>query len=206
MRPDWNERMMEPSSGGATQVVRELSDRILREVKATLPVEVKDCYEDLLRWIDAILESHGHVARPVTEFSFDRLPAYYPGETLRTSKVFVVERCPGIPLGQFGLSDGDLPPPSDTAGFALRNNYFVASSSARDESTHFHELVHVVQWQLLGDECFFNLYAKGLLTAGYRSSPLEVIAYDLQERFDSRTSDFDVVPEVHRALSELSLI
>ena len=183
-----------------------LSKRILREAKATLPAEIRACYRDVLNWIEAVLDSNRGYARPVAEFGFRRLPTYYPKGVLCASKVIVADECPSVPLNQFGLRDDDLPPPCDTGGFTLRDFYFVTHSSVDDESTHFHELVHVVQWQLLGDECFFHLYATGLLTAGYRSSPLERIAYDLQSRFDSNDTDFDVVTEIRQGLADLRLV
>jgi hypothetical protein len=68
------------------------------------------------------------------------------------------------------------------------------------ESLHFHELVHVVQWRILGPERFLWAYADGLERFGYRNSPLEVVAYDLQERFDAGVKPFDVEAEVARRL------
>jgi hypothetical protein len=38
---------------------------------------------------------------------------------------------------------------------------------------------------------------------GYRGSPLEVIAYDLQDRFDTGCKPFDVEAEVGRRLSAM---
>lgn len=78
----------------------------------------------------------------------------------------------------------------------------------RDESLHFHELVHVVQWQHLGPERFIMAYALGhLLSGGYRTNPLEEMAYGLQARFDANTPAFDVAaivrPELDRVVPPL---
>ena len=47
-----------------------------------------------------------------------------------------------------------------------------------EEAIHFHELIHVIQWRLLGPEDFLKSYANGLDEFGYENSPLEKMAYD----------------------------
>ncbi|MCH2210029.1 MAG: hypothetical protein MK110_01915 [Fuerstiella sp.] len=184
---------------------KEISGRIVGAAKSSLPVEITERYHDLLCWIDSVLDSSLRFARPVSEFTMQRLPGYYSEGFLSASRAIICKQCPAVPLTEFGLRDDALPSPSDAAGFTLRDVYFVTHESVDDESTHFHELIHVVQWHILGDECFFHLYASGLLSAGYRLSPLEEIAYDLQSRFDSDDAEFDVIMEVRRRLANLCM-
>jgi hypothetical protein len=87
------------------------------------------------------------------------------------------------------------------AGITYLDTFFVRADQAGDESLHFHELVHVIQWRILGPERFLWLYADGLERFGYRSSPLEVVAHDLQARFDTRCKPFDAEAEVGRRLN-----
>jgi hypothetical protein len=49
----------------------------------------------------------------------------------------------------------------------------------------FHELVHAVQYDLLGPDKFVELYLVGWLNQGfnYAAIPLEMAAYELQNRF-----------------------
>jgi hypothetical protein len=56
---------------------------------------------------------------------------------------------------------------------------------------HFHELIHVIQWRILGPERFVHSYADGLEHFGYRQSPLEVMAYDAEAAFATSTEGFD---------------
>jgi hypothetical protein len=88
----------------------------------------------------------------------------------------------------------------ETAGITYLNTYFLRAELSGDESLHFHELVHVIQWRILGPERFLALYADGLERFGYRNSPLEVMAYDLQGGFDYGRDPFDVELEVERRL------
>ena len=55
----------------------------------------------------------------------------------------------------------------------------------KDESLHFHELIHILQWNELEADKFILAYALGLLEFGYSDSPFERIAYELQDKFDS---------------------
>jgi hypothetical protein len=49
----------------------------------------------------------------------------------------------------------------------------------------FHELVHVVQYRVLGTRAFAERYVNGLASAGfdYEKNPMEAVAFELQERF-----------------------
>ena len=50
-------------------------------------------------------------------------------------------------------------------------------------STLAHELVHVVQYRVLGLRKFAQLYVRGFLDGGgYEGIPLEIQAYELEER------------------------
>lgn len=60
----------------------------------------------------------------------------------------------------------------------------------------FHEMVHVVQYRLLGIEEFARLYVRGYLHGGYQGTPLEVCAYELDGRFIMGSVGFDVEAEV----------
>jgi hypothetical protein len=76
----------------------------------------------------------------------------------------------------------------------------VAYSDELDRSTIFHELVHVVQYRVLGLKRFAQLYVKGFLEGGgYDGIPLEQQAYELGARFDRRPEDkFSVEEDVIR--------
>jgi len=72
------------------------------------------------------------------------------------------------------------------------------------ESLHFHELVHVIQWRLLGPEKFLALYADGLERFGYRKSPLERMAFRLQKRFEREAQPFNVEAACQSLMREMA--
>jgi hypothetical protein len=60
----------------------------------------------------------------------------------------------------------------------------IAYPEGIDRSTLFHELVHAVQYRVLGLRKFARLYVTGFLSGGgYEGIPLERQAYELEERF-----------------------
>ncbi|PIX77480.1 MAG: hypothetical protein COZ37_02435 [bacterium (Candidatus Ratteibacteria) CG_4_10_14_3_um_filter_41_18] len=70
----------------------------------------------------------------------------------------------------------------------------------------FHEMVHVVQYYLLGAQRFAELYVIGWAQNGfdYGRIPLERQAYDLQRRFDQGGSVFSVVQLLNQQFGHVS--
>jgi len=67
----------------------------------------------------------------------------------------------------------------------------------------FHELTHAVQYELLGPEKFVELYITGWINQGfnYAAIPLEMDAYDLQNRYEADPeAPFSVKEEISRSL------
>ena len=87
------------------------------------------------------------------------------------------------PLSAMGLSRFAEYEHSDYEGITYLDTFFVKRRSAAAERLHFHKLIHVIQWRLLGPEAFLATYAAGLETFGYGNSPLESMAYDAEASF-----------------------
>jgi hypothetical protein len=152
-------------------------------------------------WIDCTLAEHSKRARPVASYRFPRLGGFYSSEFLTTAKVVEVGRVPVPPLSSLGLTGFGEFESGNYAGITFLDTYFVQSDEALRESLHFHELVHVVQWQHLGVERFVMAYALGYLQGGgYRANPLEVMAYDLQDYFEKGGQPINVEAAVRQQL------
>jgi hypothetical protein len=149
------------------------------------------------QWIDALLLQHAAQARTVASFGFQRLGAYYPPALLENSKVVIVPEVPLPPLSDLGLGGFAEFENLDAIGITYKDTYFVIETHACDESLHFHELVHIIQWQLLGVDAFLAAYALGLMQHGYRCCPLEVMAYDLQKQFEACAPSFNVPKRIY---------
>jgi hypothetical protein len=166
--------------------------------------EFQRVYPLIAGWIKKTLAEHEAAAKPVASFGFNRLPDYYDTQLLASSMAVVVARVPMPPLSAMGLDRFIDFEQMDAGGITYLNTYFVRADQAHDESLHFHELVHVIQWRLLGPEKFLALYADGLERFGYRKSPLEVMAYRLQYRFQCEAQRFNVEAACQKLLGVLA--
>jgi len=140
-------------------------------------------------WVERTLAVHGREARPVAELvetcGLRRLPGYFDAAFLGRVRCAAVERVPLPPPAALGLRLFAGFRTTHWAGITYGDTYFVDRRFDRNESLHFHELIHAVQWDCLGFDRFILAYARGLLRKGYARSPLELMACEHQRRFET---------------------
>ncbi|MEI6260676.1 MAG: hypothetical protein WCR46_12315 [Deltaproteobacteria bacterium] len=139
-------------------------------------------------WIEKLLEDNKEQAIPVISLNFPRLQKVFASDLLEKAKVVVVTGqvpFPPLPLAlsSMGLPDFAQMGNASVAGVTYKDTFFV-NNLHQTESIYFHELVHVVQWERLGVDNFLLAYVAGLMQFGYQDSPLEQMAYSLQEAFE----------------------
>jgi hypothetical protein len=167
--------------------------------------EFRKVYPLIAGWIKMTLAEHASAARPVASLGFSRLPHYYDAQLLDSSMVVSVPMVPVPPLSAMGLDRFSDFEQMDARGITYLNTYFVRADQSHLESLHFHELVHVIQWRLLGPEKFLAFYADGLERFGYRNSPLEVMAYSFQDRFErDEAKPFSVEAACQSSIHEMT--
>jgi len=164
------------------------------------PEEFQKYYPKLLGWIDVTLKAHAANARTVVSRGFPRLPLYFSADTLTSAKVVLVDQLPIPPLSSWGLTRFADFERGDFNGVTYLNTFFIKRVDLRNEAIHFHELIHVVQWRILGPEQFLRSYAEGLERFGYRDSPLERMVYDAEAAFTANDV-FDAEKMVAQKLS-----
>jgi len=137
------------------------------------------------------------------EHQFAGVTKRWPADYLKGISLQLFDRIPGPPLGEWPVVSRfkrfnefqEL----ESAAMALPGKVLMRHDSIV-ESTLFHELVHTVQWRVLGPERFLVVYACGLLEHGYEDSPLEAMAYELEgqmrKRRKGRQDDMDEVQTV----------
>lgn len=90
--------------------------------------------------------------------------------------------------------------PLEPAGICLGRVVVIEAGIARETPVLFHELVHTVQWEMLGGRRFLSRYVREVLGKGYEDEGgLEGMARELTGRF-ARGEGFDVRGEVERRL------
>jgi hypothetical protein len=147
--------------------------------------------------IEQILEANQEKAVPVISLGFPNLPKVFPSDLLEKAKVVTFSGqlpFPTLPpeLRQMGMPDFGQMANASNSAVTYKDTFFV-NGLHRDESIYFHELVHIVQWERLGVENFLLAYGLGLMQFGYQDSPLEQMAYSLQEDFENDRLPYGVV-------------
>src|SRR6516165_3257759 len=111
------------------------------------PEEFDTAYPKLRGWIQKTLAFYEKNAKAVASMHFVRLPM--------------------PPLSAMGLSRFAVFEQGDFNGITYLDRYFIKQAVVTEEAVHFHELIHVIQWRLLGPEDFLAAYANGLDEFGY---------------------------------------
>ena len=167
------------------------------------PKEFDKFYPVVVAWLRSTLAVHSSATRTVASCGFPRLPLYFSAETLALAKVVLVDRLPLPPLSSWGLSRFADFERSNPDGITYLDTFFLKQHQSKNEAIYFHELIHVLQWRILGPEKFLRAYADGLESFGYRNSPLEVMAYDAEKRFVLSTVQFNAEQLVTESLRHL---
>jgi hypothetical protein len=164
---------------------------LIRRFQAILPA--------VIEWIDVTLEENKHNAISAAGLAFPRLGKVFPLDLLASAKVVVTTgKVPFPPLTRMGLPEFRQMEDMQMAGVTYKDTFFV-SHLYQTESLHFHELVHVAQWERLGANNFLLVYGAGLLQFGYRDSPLEKMAYSLQTAFDRGVLPANVIQLIRQS-------
>jgi hypothetical protein len=166
------------------------------------PEEFHTAYPKLRAWIQKTLEFYEENAKPVASMHFVRLPLYFDHSLLGTAKFIAIDRLPVPPLSA-RLSRFTAFEQGNFNGVTYLDRYFIKQTAVTEEAIHFHELIHVIQWRLLGPADFLAAYANGLDEFGYKNSPLEKMAYDAEASFKRSFAIFDAGKFVTEQLGRL---
>jgi len=166
------------------------------------PAQFQVLYPQIAAWIQETLRSHADSARSVQSAGFPTLSQYYSAGLLQGAKYIPVANPPKPPLARLGLTQFHAFEQQEVKGVTYLDTYFVRLGCEDQESLHFHELIHVVQWSVLGPEQFVAAYADGLERFGYWHCPLEVMAYKAESEF-VRGIIFDAEKRVRKELAHI---
>ncbi|MGE5278839.1 MAG: hypothetical protein ACM3SU_17750 [Acidobacteriota bacterium] len=160
------------------------------------------------RWVAAQREAFQPTSDPISEEDRAVLRHYFGHGVLQGSRVCWVDEIANPDFYQ-EVERAGLPMPLDfrlMTAITFVDTIVVSRSQFEGPATWrpllFHELVHAVQYRVLGLARFVAEYVEGWARNGffYESIPLERMAYELQGRFDLASSRFSAESEVVRAL------
>jgi hypothetical protein len=173
------------------------------------PQEFQAIFPLIHSWIRETLASYSNAAKPVSSQRFSRLPHYFSAELLASAKFVTVDKVPVPPLSKMGLTRFAQFESGDFDGITYLDTFFLKKGCATDERLYFHELIHVVQWSLLGPERFLAIYAEyadGLEKYGYRDSPFEKMAYNAEATFVQSANIFGAEEFVANELARIGAL
>jgi len=170
--------------------------------------------ERYLQWVDEQRALLLPKARPLTNDEKSKVQGYFEMRILDLARVATVD-CIRNPEFYDELTKSGVPIPLDfnqAIGLALvdciliHRQLWTYPESAL--STIFHELVHVVQIDILGIRKHIELYADSLMQNDlqYHSVIFERQAYDLTAKFDRREPSFSVSKAIKEELKRARLI
>jgi hypothetical protein len=153
---------------------------------------MRQLMQESYRWILQMRSSHVLVAKRISTPDRESLQPYFTSNALDRARVAVVDHIDNPPFypqfqgsGVRGLIDFH-----NMDGITFVDCILLSKSISGEKdgrlSILFHELVHVVQYWLLGPRRFVEHYLTGWYKGGgdYFKIPLEKQAYDLQRRFE----------------------
>ena len=156
-----------------------------------------------LEWREGIIREVSVGAETIYSLGLDKLAPYFDRALLNSTKVTFMDPVPHIPLVELGLLNYQLLPKGESlGGISVGGQYILHPRYRNSVDLHLHELVHDLQWRILGTEAMLAYYVAGVLRYDYMGCPLEKCAYDLQDRFN-RGEQFSVLEEVRASLQTI---
>ena len=163
------------------------------------------------KWISTQRDLHNPHSVRLSKIEIDILQRFYLEATINRVRVRHVPRIENLPfyedLARVGVSISlDF---SQMAAITFDDTILIRDLYAHTPpliSLLFHEIVHVVQYGLLGVSEFSKQYIQGWARNGfiYAAIPLECDAFELQRRFeDTPQSTFSVEEIVERKLGKI---
>ncbi|QSX31044.1 hypothetical protein JYB88_05210 [Shewanella cyperi] len=77
-------------------------------------------------------------------------------------------------------------------GITYKNTYYILPHVVNNLRIHFHELVHVAQWEFLGASNFIERYIREINHHSYEHAPLEEMAYGLDAHYSNGAEKIDI--------------
>ena len=166
------------------------------------------------RWIAQQRETFRPLGHELSTAARAEFGKFFPDEVLKKFRIVTVPAIDNPPfVKQFrpvlALASIPVLDFSTMAAMTYVDTVCIAQGAAKTDLDPlvFHELIHVVQYDILGLDKFVELFISGWVNQGfnYAAIPLEMDAYELQNRYESDPElAFEVSEEVSQRLELLT--
>lgn len=160
-------------------------------------------------WIQQQRELHRPAGGELPSVAKDAIRPFFPPAVLDSARVTVLSAIPNPPFLEqardLGLAVDGI---NGMEGLTLVDTILISQAVPPTDPLRlmFHELVHAVQYEILGVGEFSRQYVHGIVDGDfdYYRIPLEAMAYDLDQQFaDDPGAAFSVLEEVRRRLGRV---
>lgn len=155
-------------------------------------------FKKIENWIQQLNTFHKQERQSCANFD-SNLASFYSPEFLKTAYFVVTEEIPKPDFPELQEAGLDEFLELDVDGITYGDTYYIKKSHRRNAALHFHELVHVCQYQNLTRQGFIKRYIQEMQYFGYKKSPLEIMAYQLEDHY-RRNHIIDVEKTVRESL------
>ncbi|ART80862.1 hypothetical protein [Oceanisphaera avium] len=139
----------------------------------------------ILDWVNNTNAAHASLRHSCQQLS-RHFSGFFEPELFTKAGFVITSQLPSPPISQVAhLGLTQLLSPT-AVGITLNDTYYIKPKVAAQLSVHFHELIHVLQWQALGPSAFIERYISEVLHYGYRQAPLEEKAYGYEGQFKAQ--------------------
>lgn len=153
-----------------------------------LPPEAVEYFVGLARaWVREQRDHHRPLAQVLPEATKETLAPFFPEAAIDRVRWWVVPAIANPPFLSEAAALGIGLDFSQMNGITFDDTFVVTEAALQGDNPDalaFHEMVHVVQYGVLGVDEFISQYVTGYLSSGeYYTIPLELVAYALQMRW-----------------------
>ena len=174
---------------------------------------VKFLIENAIQWVETQRDEHRLTARILTEAEKSEFERFFESKILdlaRIKSVPVIEN-PGFYSDLQDLKIPRLLNFNNAAGITFKDTIVISQQYLKVDSKLkpliFHELVHVVQYEVFGVREFITGYVRSWADNGFNYSSIhfEIEAYKLQQRYETNPGkEFSVVDKVRHRIGDRS--
>jgi len=164
-----------------------------------LPIESLARLED---YYTRYLKQHAENRGSYADLPFPRMKEYVPADQLGRCFYHLVDEIPYPPLEKLGLSDLVDLKNFDRKGLAFDDTAMILKPCADDEERFFHELVHIMQYKVLGVRVFLKCYTVAGMLEGPENNLIEEMAVDYASDYTKEKS-FHLEERVRREIAPI---
>ena len=171
--------------------------------------------EHAIQWVETQRDEHRLTARNLTETEKSEFTPFFDSKILNLARIKIVSV---IENPAFYSDLQDLKTPkllnfNNVAGITFKDTILISQrflkADSRLRSLIFHELVHVVQYEIFGVREFIARYVREWAENGFAYSAIhfEIEAYELHQRYEKNPSQgFPVAEKVCQRLGDRRLM